>query len=118
MPDLGISSTAVRARSTVELAMAEGNWPSAMVLESAIYGGPPTILLSIAQSQIDSIKSICFVGQESYFSMFISETCGLGHVEFTTANMAKIDFNVNNWKDVEFGKGTLDWLQKPKELDY
>ncbi|MEC7798423.1 MAG: histidine phosphatase family protein [Candidatus Neomarinimicrobiota bacterium] len=118
MPDLVISSTAVRARSTVELAMAEGNWPSAMVLESAIYGGPPTILLSIAQSQIDPIKSICFVGHEPNFSMFISQTCGLGHVEFTTANMAKIDFNVNNWKDVEFGKGTLDWLQKPKELDY
>ena len=71
MPDLVISSTAVRARSTVELAMAEGNWPSAMVLESAIYGGPPTILLSIAQSQTDPIKSICFVGHEPNFSMFI-----------------------------------------------
>ena len=32
--------------------------------------------------------------------------------------MAKIDFNVNNWKDIEFEKGVLDWLQKPKELDY
>ena len=35
MPDLVISSTAVRARATVELAMKEGKWPSAMILEYA-----------------------------------------------------------------------------------
>ena len=118
VPDLVISSTAIRARTTVELAIEKGNWESAMILESAIYGGPPTVLLSIAQAQLDTIKSICFVGHEPNFSMFISQACGLGHIEFTTANMAKIDFNVNNWKDIEFGKGVLDWLQKPKELDY
>ena len=89
-----------------------------MILEYAIYGGPPTVLLSIAKAQLDTIKSICFVGHEPNFSMFISQACGLGHIEFTTANMAKIDFNVNNWKDIEFEKGVLDWLQKPKELDY
>ena len=118
VPDLVISSTAIRARTTVELAIEKGNWESAMILESAIYGGPPTVLLSIAQAQLDTIKSICFVGHEPNFSMFISQACGLGHIEFTTANMAKIDFNVNNWKDIEFEKGVLDWLQKPKELDY
>ena len=118
VPDLVISSTAIRARNTVELAIEKGNWKSAMILESVIYGGPPTVLLSIAQAQLDTIKSICFVGHEPNFSMFISQACGLGHIEFTTANMAKIDFNVNNWKDIEFEKGVLDWLQKPKELDY
>ena len=118
VPDLVISSTAIRARTTVELAIEKGNWKSAMILESAIYGGPPTVLLSIAKAQLDTIKSVCFVGHAPNFSMFISQACGLGHIEFTTANMAKIDFNVNNWKDIEFEKGVLDWLQKPKELDY
>ena len=117
MPDLVISSTAVRARTTVELAMKEGKWPSAMILESAIYGGPPRILLSIAQSQLESIDSTCFVGHEPNFSMFISQACGLSHIQFTTANMAKVDFNVNEWKEIEFGSGTLDWIQRPKELD-
>ena len=117
MPDLVISSTAVRAKTTVELAMKEGKWPSAMILESAIYGGPPTILLSIAQSQLESVESICFVGHEPNFSMFISQACGLSHIQFTTANMAKVDFNVNEWKEIEFGSGTLDWIQRPKELD-
>ena len=117
MPDLVISSTAVRARTTVELAMKEGKWPSAMILESTIYGGPPTILLSIAQSQLESVESICFVGHEPNFSMFISQACELSHIQFTTANIAKIDFDVNKWNEIDFGKGTLDWLQRPKELD-
>ena len=97
--------------------MKEGKWSSAMILESAIYGGPPTILLSIAQSQLESVESICFVGHEPNFSMFISQACGLSHIQFTTANIAKIDFNVNEWKEIEFGSGTLDWIQRPKELD-
>ena len=117
IPDLVISSTAVRAKKTVELAIEEGKWSSTMVLESAIYGGPPTILLSIAKSQLDSIQSICFVGHEPNFSMFICQACDLNHVQFTTANMAKIDFDVNKWNEIDFGKGTLDWLQRPKELD-
>jgi hypothetical protein len=24
---------------------------------------------------------------------------------------------VNEWKEIEFGSGTLDWIQRPKELD-
>ena len=117
IPDLVISSTALRASATVELAIEEGEWPSPMVLESAIYGGPPAILLSIAKSQLDSTQSICFVGHEPNFSMFISQACGLSHIQFTTANIAKIDFSVNEWKEIEFGSGTLDWIQRPKELD-
>ena len=49
--------------------------------------------------------------------MFISQECELSHIQFTTANIAKIDFSVNEWKEIEFGSGTLDWIQRPKELD-
>ena len=116
VPDLVISSTAIRARTTVELAIEKGNWESAMILESAIYGGPPRVLLSIAQAQLDTIKSICFVGHEPNFSMFISQACGLGHIEFTTANMAKINFDTNAWLKVKFPLGKLEWHQQPKSL--
>jgi hypothetical protein len=30
--------------------------------------------------------------------------------------MAKIDFNVDTWEEVEFGKGNLDWIKSPKDI--
>jgi hypothetical protein len=30
--------------------------------------------------------------------------------------MAKINFSLNSWSEIEFGQGTLDWLISPKEI--
>ena len=117
IPDLVISSTAVRARTTAELAMEAGNWNCQMELESAIYGGSPDTLLNLTQQQDNTLVSICLVGHEPNFSMFISRASNDGYIRFTTANMAKIDFQVNQWKDIRFYEGKLDWLQRPKELE-
>ena len=117
IPDLVISSTAVRARTTAELAMEAGNWNCQMELESAIYGGSPDTLLNLAQQQDNTLVSICLVGHEPNFSMFISRASNDGYIRFTTANMAKIDFQVNQWKDIRFYEGKLDWLHRPKELE-
>ena len=35
---------------------------------------------------------------------------------FSTATVAKIDFDMPKWSLIEFGFGNLDWLISPKEL--
>ena len=32
------------------------------------------------------------------------------------ANMAKINFDTQEWSRIFFGDGTLEWHQKPKEI--
>ena len=116
IPDLIISSTAVRAKTTVELAMDSAKWTSKLVLERGIYGGSPDFLLELIHTQDDVYKSICLVGHEPNFSFFISRSTNQNYVNFTTANMAKINFETNTWLKVKFSSGILEWHQQPKSL--
>tara|TARA_Y100000768_G_C23743820_1_gene570605 strand:- start:133 stop:624 length:492 start_codon:yes stop_codon:yes gene_type:complete len=116
IPDLIISSTAVRAKTTALLVIESANWESKFILESGIYGGSPEYLLDLVHSQDDQYSSICLVGHEPNFSSFISQATGQEYLDFTTANMAKINFNVDQWIKVQFLKGKLEWHQQPKNL--
>ncbi|PHQ79441.1 MAG: hypothetical protein COB66_06830 [Coxiella sp. (in: Bacteria)] len=117
IPDVVLSSTAVRARTTVELAMAAGSWGSRYRLEGDIYGGSPKVLLSLLQNLSSDDHIACLVGHEPIFSSFISMSTHSGGVQFPTASMARIDFNVQQWQEVRLGGGALAWLMRPKELD-
>ena len=116
IPDLIISSTAVRAKTTAQLAIESANWQSKLMFERGIYGGSPEYLLGLIHSQNDQYTSLCLVGHEPNFSSFISQATGNGYLNFTTANMAKINFNVDLWIKVQFLKGKLEWHQQPKNL--
>ena len=116
IPDLIISSTALRAKSTSELAKNEGRWDSGIRLESGIYGGNLSFLIKLAQSQDNHIDSICFTGHEPYFSSFISRVTNQENVYFPTASIAKINFMVSDWRNIDFCNAELDWLIKPQDL--
>ena len=116
LPDLVISSTANRAKTTVKTAMKEGKWPCPLVLERGIYGGSPPFLLKLAREQNDKLSCICLVGHEPNFSNFISQSTDDVYQLFPKASMAKINFNVMSWKDITMGCGNLNWLVKPDEF--
>jgi len=117
IPDLIISSTAVRAKTTAQLAIENANWSSKFVLESGIYGGSPEYLLELIHIQDDEHSSLCLVGHEPNFSSFISKATNKNYINFTTANMAKVNFNVDLWTQVQFFNGELEWHQQPKKLE-
>jgi len=115
-PALVISSTAIRTKCTSEIAIKTGKWKSTMILESGIYGGNPTFLLNLIKKQNNNHNSICLVGHEPNFSIFISNATDSTYVRFPTASMAKVDFEVKKWTDIDFGLGKLDWLKHPNEI--
>ena len=117
VPHIVVSSTAVRARTTVELAMEEGNWGSEYRLERGIYGSSPETLLNLLRNLPSDNNIACLAGHEPTFSSFITMSTDSGWVRFPTASMARIDFDVLQWQDVRFGEGTLAWLMRPKELN-
>ena len=116
MPDLVISSPAVRAKTTVQLAMETGEWSSEFKLDRSIYGGASGTLLDLLYNINDSVGVACLVGHEPTFSSFISNCTNSGWIRFPTASMARLDFEVSAWKEIRFGQGTLAWLTRPKEL--
>ena len=116
IPDLLISSTALRAKSTAKVAKKEGGWNSEFILEKGIYRGNPLFIIDLIKKQDDAINSICVTGHEPHFSSFICRAINKDHIHFPTASMAKIDFMKNEWKNIDFDNANLDWLIKPEEL--
>ena len=116
IPELILSSTALRAKTTAELAKKFGKWDSILTLERDIYGSALDDVLDILAMQNPKFSFICLVGHEPTFSSFISEMTKTNCGKFPTAAMARIDFQLEDWKELKSEQGTLSWLKKPKEL--
>ena len=115
VPDIVISSSATRAKSTAMLAIKSGNWSSHFLIEDRIYGCSSNFLLELIQLLDNSHKSVCFVGHEPTCSSFIS-LCTFHSQKFKTGSMAKIDYKKDNWTKIKFGEGSLDWIKAPNEV--
>ena len=115
IPNIVISSSAIRAKTTAELAIRAGHWSSNFYIDERIYGRSSDFLFELAKLIDDKHKSICFVGHEPTCSSFISLST-FHSARFKTASMAKINFSSNSWSEIEFGNGTLEWLMSPKDI--
>lgn len=115
-PDLVISSTADRAHETARLAAEAGDWSCTVVTDRQLYDGDTDLVLQLIQQQDDAQESLLLAGHEPTSSEMIVKLIGGGLVRMPTAALARIDFLVESWAEVEFGRGMLIWLVTPKLL--
>ena len=116
IPDLVIASSALRARSTAELAAQAGEWPGAVQIEPGLYGAHASMALELFQAQAQGLESVMLVGHEPACSACVGLLSGRSNVPFPTAAMARIDFDVASWERIQAGSGRLIWLVTPKDL--
>ena len=115
IPDLVISSTAVRARRTAELAMGKGHRNSPLQFDEDLYGAFAPAVLELIREQEETIASLLLVGHQPTWSELVALLCGAA-TRFPTAALARIDFDVGRWTEVQPGAGSLIWLVTPKLL--
>ncbi len=117
LPDYIVTSSAVRARETLERAMAAGGWEDRPVrVTRALYGAEPEDLFAEMRQAPDDARTIMLVGHEPTWSEAVSAAIGGGQIRFPTAALARVDMPVVHWADVTFGEGELLWLVIPKIL--
>lgn len=116
VPDSIVTSTALRARDTVQLASRAGGWSAPIRETLDLYGADPRSVLSLIHGEPDSVRSILLAGHEPTWSHTVSLLTGGGNVLFPTAAMARIDFDVHAWREIDFGLGGLIWIIPPKAL--
>ena len=118
VPDRIISSSAARARMSFELAAAAGEWGDIPTeITDDLYEASATDVLTLLQSVPDGSDRLLVVGHEPTFSDVIGKLIGTANVKMSTGSMARIDFDVEHWPDLAFGRGQLRWLVPPKILD-
>lgn len=116
VPDLVFTSSAVRARDSIRRAAKAGGWTCPVEITERLYRAAPEQVLDMIREGEDAADSILLAGHEPTWSLLAGGLIGEANLKFPTAAMARIDLAVENWSEVEFGKGILVWLVTPKLL--
>jgi phosphohistidine phosphatase len=115
MPDLVLSSPAVRARETIEIVLKAAKLEVELRYDQRIYEAGALRLLEVI-SQIDEHKNaVMIVGHNPGLEELLEVLTGRPE-RINTGALAKIDLATTKWSKALEGKGSLDWLVRPKEL--
>lgn len=115
VPDVVVSSTATRARSTAELARISGGWSSRLVLEDALYGASVDEALMVAARYGEDHQRVMLVGHEPTWSMTVRRITG-AHAEIRTASCAVMEMFAVDWTEVPSSSGSLVTLLQPRHF--
>ena len=115
-PDLILSSPAVRARTTAELANKAGKWGAPMEIVPSFYGGDWTDVVDGVMAAGDSAERILITGHEPTWSDLVSILTGGGNVAMPTAAIACLAFNGKGWSKLGSNCAELQWHVTPGML--
>lgn len=115
-PELVLTSSAVRARTTIELASAAGGWTCPTEVSGDLYDTSPERVLGLIRLQPDSVGRLLLAGHQPAWSEVAAGLIGGGFVKMPTGAVARIDFGAESWAEVSFGEGILAWVVTPKLL--
>ncbi|MGH9038003.1 MAG: SixA phosphatase family protein [Acidimicrobiia bacterium] len=117
VPDAAVTSPAVRARTTLELAMKSGGWVCPVQVSEALYGEGPIAVVEEIAKQSDEATTLLLVGHEPTWSDLVGLLVGGGRHRVPTGALVGIDLDVETWADVHAGVGQLAILLPPRLLD-
>lgn len=116
VPELVISSTAVRALTTVELASNAGDWGCPIITNGNLYAGDPERVLEVVAGVDPAVDCLLIAGHEPTWSGLVGRLMGGGRVHMPTAAVARLDLPHGSWIDLSDGACELRWLVTPKTL--
>ena len=120
LPDLIISSPAKRATQTIELVARAADVRTAPTFEDLIYGASSAELLALVRKIPDVSNCALLVGHNPAFEELLSRlsktVSKAAPIHMPTCSLARLDFPVDHWNDIEDDQGELVWLVTPKEL--
>ena len=113
-PQVIVSSPAVRARRTAQLAKEGANMPAEIIYDDRIYEASPRTLQTVAASIDDRFDSAMLVGHNPGMEGFVRLLTGRSE-EMPTAALAVIDLDIERWAEIDTGLGALRRLIRPKD---
>jgi phosphohistidine phosphatase len=116
VPELVISSTAIRALTTVELASDAGDWGCPIISNGSLYASDPERVLEVVAGVDPAVECLLIAGHEPTWSGLVGRLMGGGRVSMPTAAVACLDLQNGSWANLPNGACQLRWLVTPKML--
>src|SRR6266480_3285688 len=115
VPDLVLSSSAVRARQTTDIVMAAGKLITDLRFDERIYEASVQRLLEVVKQIEKSKKIVLLVGHNPGLEEFLTVLTGADET-MPTGALSKVVLKTSDWAAVENRGGTFEWIVKPKKL--
>ncbi len=116
-PDLVITSTARRARTTAQLAIEAGTWNCPLVQSDALYGTSAQGALEVLLEADPTADSVMLVGHQPTWGALVAQVTGAS-VAMKTATVAKVELYIRDWTDALHAHGELVWLLQPRSISH
>lgn len=115
IPDYAITSSAVRARTTLERAMKAGGWKCPTNVTSDLYNAGVDDVLRVVSECSNSDNTVLIVGHQPTWSGVVHALAG-GSARVATGTLVGIDLSVDSWKRIRRGAGELAVIIPPRLL--
>lgn len=112
-PDYAITSTAVRARSTLELAMEAGDWTCPVNETRDLYHAGVADVLAVVGEAADSDEAVLIVGHQPTWSGVVEALTGAA-TRMATGTLVGIDLGSDSWRAIRPGLGELAFIVPPR----
>lgn len=124
IPDFAVVSTARRTRETWDLVEQEFSRSVPTRFDRRIYEASPGSLLYVVRETEPSVGSLLLVGHNPGFEELSRFLIGSGNDEarqrlglkYPTGGLAVIDFNIDDWRDIDTRSGFLERFIVPRNL--
>ena len=114
VPDLVLTSPAVRAATTVDLAASTGEWNTDIVVVPELYGADPADVLHLVRG-VSGVERLMVVGHEPTMSGFLGNMSG-SYVRVPTAALASLRLTYGRWAGIAWGTAELELFVRPRLL--
>lgn len=115
-PDLVVSSDALRAWQTAEIASAAFGYTGEIVKEPLIYEAEVDTLFDLVRHLPESADCVLMVGHNPGFEYVSYELSDDDTpIYLSTACVAHIEFDVEHWRDVRRNSGHLRGVYSPRD---
>jgi phosphohistidine phosphatase len=116
MPDVVISSEAVRARLTAEAVVQSARYSGEILLDQQLYMASPADILSLLRTVRENAETVMIVGHNPGLEELVTQLTG-EQQDLPTAALAQIALPIDRWRDLKRStRGTLLGHWRPKEL--
>jgi phosphohistidine phosphatase len=115
VPELVLSSPAVRARDTLEIVSKTAKWTTEVRYDQRIYEASAMRLVEVLSQVENDLKIVMMVGHNPGMEELLMLLTGAME-RFSTATVAKIALKTTKWTTAADKRATLEWLVRPKEL--
>ena len=116
IPDVVLSSDAVRARLTAEAVAEVARYAGEILVDPHLYMASPADIISLLPTVRENAETVMIVGHNPGLEKLVELLTG-ERQDLRTASLAQIGLPIDQWRDLKLStRGRLVGLWRPEEL--